>query len=349
MRVTARDTYAEPICQTLSGGMLDAFVAEQVLQVLQPVSLELSLAAEADLRGQRQHLERHWKQRLERAAFEADRIARQYTAVEPGNRLVARELEHRWEEALGQKRAVEEEYHRFRREQPEELSASQREAILRLSEDVPAIWNAATTSQDRQEIIRLLLDRVIVNAEGDSERVDVTLHWAGGFVSFHCLQRTVPRYEQLSNYSALREQIGTLRKQGKSLPEIAEHLNREGFRPPKRTSRFNEGMVSRLLSAWGFEGRRPRAMREPGVLEAHEYWAADLAVKLGIPLGTLRRWGAIGWIRSRKVKMAGGRWALWADDDELSRLQQLRNYHPQGPHPQYPVELTTPKLCANNT
>jgi DNA invertase Pin-like site-specific DNA recombinase len=340
----AKNDYAEPMCLGVAGELLDAFVAEQVLEVLQPASLELSLAAEADLRGQRQQLEEHWNQRLERAAFEVDRAARQYATVEPENRLVARVLESRWEEALARERDAEEEYERFQREQPNALNSAQREAILGLSKDVSRIWDAATTTiQDRQEIVRLLLDRVVVNVEGDSERVDLALHWAGGTVSSHRLVRTVARYTQLSNYDALRERLKALRKQGLNLVKIAENLNRERFHPPKRTARFSSNLVSKLLSDFGAPGRRPRAMGDSGVLEEHEHWLADLAAELHIALATLRRWQRFGWVHGRKLQIAAGRWAIWADADEVSRLLRLRSFRRQWPNPAYPAELTTPK------
>jgi hypothetical protein len=81
----------------------------QILQVLQPASLELSVAAEQALRAECERLEVHWHQRLERARSTAQRAARQYDAVEPENRLVARELERRWEEALGHAQHLQEE------------------------------------------------------------------------------------------------------------------------------------------------------------------------------------------------------------------------------------------------
>jgi DNA invertase Pin-like site-specific DNA recombinase len=92
--------YGAPVCVSLSGACLDTFVEEQILQVLQPAALELSVAAEQALRADRERLEGHWQQRLERARYDADRAARQYRAVEPENRLVARELEQCWEAAL---------------------------------------------------------------------------------------------------------------------------------------------------------------------------------------------------------------------------------------------------------
>ena len=93
-------------------------MAAQVLAVLEPAALELSLAAADDIEQERARLHRNWQQQVERAHYEAERAQRQYDAVEPENRLVARELERRWEEALKEQRRLEEEYARFGRNQP---------------------------------------------------------------------------------------------------------------------------------------------------------------------------------------------------------------------------------------
>jgi DNA invertase Pin-like site-specific DNA recombinase len=335
--------YGESICLGLAGAPLDALVAHEALQVLQPLALEVSLATEAQLRSERQQLEQHWQQRRERSAFAVDRAARQYAAVEPENRLVARELERRWEESLQDQRGVEEEYDRFCRGQPAELTAAQRAAIHRLAEDVPRLWHAATTTpQDRQEVIRLLLEQVAVTVDGESERVAVTLHWAGGCVSHHRLIRPVARYEQLSYYGSLRARVAALQAQGCNCPEIARQLNAEGFRPPKRTNRFTTPMVTRFLVDEGLHIPSPQAVANRRLLGRHELWLTELAVRLNIPLATLHKWQRIGWLRSRKVSQAGGRWAIWADDAELTRLRQLRAYRRQWPAPCYPQELTTP-------
>jgi DNA-binding transcriptional MerR regulator len=226
----------------------------------------------------------------------------------------------------------------------------QREAIRRLAEDVPRIWNAMDTRpQDRQEIARLLLERVVVDIEGDSDQVEVVLHWAGGFTSCHRLVRPVSRYGQLADYPRMRNRIDALRAKGTSFTEIADHLNREGFHPPKRTDHFNGSMVARLLSGRGLHGPRPTAMANPGLLEEHEFWLTDLARQLKIPVATLHRWQRVGWLHSRKVDVAGGRWAIWADADELARLRRLRSHRRQWPTPCYPADLTTPKPRGETT
>jgi DNA invertase Pin-like site-specific DNA recombinase len=336
--------YGAPGCLSLSGAFLDRFVVKQLMAVLEPASLELSIAAEQALRAERAQLEAHWRQRLERAHYGAERAARQYSAVEPENRLVARELERQWEEALRHEQHEQEAYARFRREQPAEFTSQEREAIRHLAQDIPGVWGAPeTTAQDRQEIVRLLLERVTIEVQGDSDQVDVTLHWAGGVTSQHRVIRPVARYEQLSTYAELIARIDTLRHAGTSFAQIAEHLNRAGFSPPKRTERFNGGMVARLLSHRGLHGPRLRAMVDSTFLEPHEYWLTDFARRLHMPIATVHKWQRLGWVHSRKVAVAAGRWAIWADDDELERLQRLRAYKRKWPEPRYPAALTTPK------
>lgn len=342
MRATIE--YGAPSCLSLAGAFLDDFVAEHILRVLRPASLELSLAAEHALQAERTQLEAHWQQRLERVQYKAARAARQYHAAEPENRLVTRELERQWEEALRQEQLEQEAYARFRREQPTELTNQERDAIRRLAQDMPSLWAASeTTAQDRQEIVRLLLDQITVDVQGDSEQVKVTLHWAGGVESHHRVIRPVARYDQLSTYPQLLARINTLHGDGVSFEQIAVHLNREGFYPPKRTDRFSGAMVAGLLSRRGLNGPRPRAMVDESVLKPHEYWLTDLARELTMPIATLHKWQRSGWVQSRKVAVAAGRWAIWADDEELGRLRELRAYKRRWPEPHYPESLTTPK------
>jgi DNA invertase Pin-like site-specific DNA recombinase len=335
--------YGAPPCLSLTGACLDRLVVEQIMQVLQPASLEVSLAAEHALRAERAQLDAHWQQRVERVRYGAERAARQYATVEPEHRLVARELERLWEEALRQEQHEQEAYARFQREQPPELTPSEREAIRRLAQDVPGLWGAPETrAQDRQEMVRLLIERITIDIQGESEQVEITLHWAGGVRSGHHAIRPVARYDHLSNYQALIDRIDTLRRDGFSIAQIAERLNRDGFYPPKRTDRFSGSMVARLLSPRGLHGPRPRAMADATVLHPHEYWLTDFARTMNMPIATVHKWQRMGWVHSRKVAVAAGRWAIWADDNELERLRRLRTYKRQWPEPRYPAALTMP-------
>lgn len=341
--------YAEPFCQNLAGKVLDELITRQVLRVLEPAALELSLQAAENSQQERQRLHQHWQQRLERACYQSDRAARQYHAVEPENRLVARQLERLWEESLRDQRELEEAYHRFLQEQPPKLGTAEREAIRALASDIPALWNAAsTTAADRKALVRHLVERVVVAVQGDSELVDVSVHWAGGFTSQHQLIRPVAKYEQLHNYQQLLARAVQLRHQGQTTSQIAAQLNREGWRPPKRRPTFNGPMVRALLSRRARSGPRPRAKQANALLGPHEWWFSDLARQLDMPHPTLYSWLRRGWVHARQLPGAQGRWILWADQEELDRLQRLRTCsHTWSDQPLF-RELTTPKPRTQN-
>jgi len=344
--VCCRDaaSYGGPMCQSLAGRSLDALVARQVLTVLEPASLELSLTAAEDIGRQRATLDQHWRQRLERAGYDADRAARQYHAVEPENRLVARELERRWEQTLADHRQLQDQYDRFAHEQPPALTEADRQLIRALSADIPGLWHSpATSSADRQTILRHLLEQVTVTvAADDSQHVDATIRWAGGFASQYALARPVARYDQLDNYDQLLARIVELRRQGQTAAQVAEQLNREGFHPPKRRATFNAGIVRQLLSRQGRFGRRPRAV-ESYALGPDEWWFTDLARRLQLPNPTLYSWLRRGWLHARQLPVARGRWILWADADELDRLTRLRRCLRSWHNQPQAAALTQPK------
>jgi len=90
------------------------------------------------------------------------------------------------------------------------LTRQERDAIGRFAQDGPALWEAPeTTARDRQEMVRLVLERVTIDVPGESEHVSVTIHWAGGVRSEHRVIRPVARYDQLSTYQVLLDRIDT--------------------------------------------------------------------------------------------------------------------------------------------
>jgi hypothetical protein len=341
----AKIEYAEPLCQGLAGQVVDDLVAAQVLAALEPTALELSLAAADDLRQERERLHQHWQQQLERARFQAERARRQYDASEPENRLVARELERRWEEALQEQRRLEEEHARFCRSQPQGISAAEREQIHSLAQDLPGLWQAAATSAaDRQRIVRLLVEEVAVTVRGESEYVDAMIRWAGGCTTRHEVVRPVQRYEQLAGYAQILKRIDELRQEGGTLAEVAARLNAEGFRPPKRSPIFTAAILQQLLWGRGRPGPHRQAPADHNLLDKNEWLLSALAQKLGMSPITLHRWVRVGWVHARKLATSRGHWAIWADADELERLAQLRTC-PRGwsDEPIY-TKLTQPKV-----
>jgi DNA invertase Pin-like site-specific DNA recombinase len=339
-------SYAAPLCQGISGRVLDELIGRLLMKVLEPASVELSLAAVADLQQEQQRLDRHWRQRLERARYQSDRAARQYHATEPENRLVARELEKQWEQTLVDQRVAEEAYARFLREQPAELNQADRAAVQAVSSEIPALWHSpATSSSERQEIVRHLIEEVTLTAPPHQEIADVSIRWAGGFASHHQLIRPVARYEQLRDYDRLSQRISELRQSRHTSAQIATLLNTEGWRPPKRRATFNAGMVRSIFY------RRNRATARPVAysLKPGEYWFGDLAHTLQLPHPTLYSWMRRGWINARQLAVGQGRWILWADDEELDRLRRLRACPKSWHNQPQAADLIRPKPWPNDS
>jgi DNA invertase Pin-like site-specific DNA recombinase len=332
--------YGDPLCQSLSGPALDELVATQLLAAVEPATLQACLDAVADVERERAELLRQWDLKIERARYEADRAHRQYHACEPENRLVARELERRWEEALRQQRQLEEEFEGWKRSLPSRLSAQDEEAIRALAADLPGLWHAeTTTAQDRQRAARLLLERVTVVVDKASDRADVQLSWLGGVVTRHVFRRPVSRYDQQADYARLVQRLKELCNKKLSSSSIAELLNEEGLRPPKRTDHFSRDMVQRLRTELGLPQRKRHGSKAG--LGKDEYRPAGLAKKLRVKRDTVRRWMRAGWLNLRRDDDGHG--IIWADADELRRLRELRQLPRTWANKERLAELIKPK------
>jgi DNA invertase Pin-like site-specific DNA recombinase len=333
--------YSTQRCQSLAGRTLDTFITQQILTVLKPASIELSLMAADDIEQEREKLERQWHHQLERAQYQADRAARQYHSVEPENRLVARELERQWEQSLLEFKRLRRQYTHCCEKEPASLTEADRDRLKRLSTHVDQLWYASETSfGDRKTIIRHLIENVTVTAPSDSHHMDVTIRWAGGFVSEHTLIRPVARYEQLDNYSALLSRVLELHSQNQTSAQIAKQLNQEGYHPPKSKT-FSATMIHQFLSRKGpgkgsqFLGTQSRTQ--------DEWLISDLSRLLQIPGATLYNWLHRGWVQGRKLSGRQKPWLIWADTEERERLKRLHTcIRSWGNKPQT-ADLTRPK------
>jgi DNA invertase Pin-like site-specific DNA recombinase len=317
----ARVVYGSALCQTLAAAPLDEEVVRLALQALNPAALEVSLQVAADVQQQRDGAEAQWQQRLERARYEAERARRQYDAVEPENRLVARTLEACWEEKLLSQRQLTEHYERFCQEQPRELSAAEQAQIRQLATDLPALWQSpSTTDADRKEILRQVVDKVVVQLEGNSEWVEVMIHWQGGQRSYTRFRRPVAYFDQLSTWPAIRARVQELKEAGHTATQIAAALNEAGWRTPEGGS-FTAGTVRTLSSRYGLSRAGRRAQDLSQVRGPDEHWIPDLVRLLNVSYSTLYGWIRHGWVEARQLEGPHGRWVIRADDQKLAELR----------------------------
>ena len=196
---------------------------------------------------------------------------------------------------------------------------------------------------EKQRIVRMLVQQVMIDVQGTTDRVDVTIDWTGGFTSQHELSRPVLRYSQLADYDRMISRIEELRKGGLSYAAIAEHLNREGFRPTKQAQRFQSDLVSGVMRRHYKVSSGPRSRVPAGLLKENEWLVIGLAQELEMPKNTLIAWIRQGWVRVvRQLPGYRGRIICWADADDLDRLRQLQQTKRGWWDPPLPPDLITP-------
>jgi DNA invertase Pin-like site-specific DNA recombinase len=217
------------ICWSAAGAAIETAVTEHVLEAVTPSQLNLSLEVLGELEQTTQQQHRQWQLRLERARYEAERAERQFDAVEPENRLVARTLEKRWNEKLQQLAELDHAYTQAQRVQRLELSDVQRQQILQLAADLPTIWQApTTTAQERKEILGLLVRQIALTPIDKPERcTKIQLLWHTGSTTEITAKRLTIQ-QRLGTPEAVVQVVREL-AYGRTDTEIAQALNERGL------------------------------------------------------------------------------------------------------------------------
>jgi DNA invertase Pin-like site-specific DNA recombinase len=179
-------TYGTCQCQSFPMTYLDQAISGIFLCAVEPAHLETMLAALAVIEQERQTLDRQWQLRLEQARYEARLAQRQYDAVDPEHRLVAYSLEKRWNEALLHLDQLEHEYAQVQRRELAPLTEAEQQAVRLLAQDLPALWQAPTTTEaDRKRLLRLVIREVTLTVHSESRSAEFVILWSGEVTTQH--------------------------------------------------------------------------------------------------------------------------------------------------------------------
>src|SRR5204863_2256457 len=210
------------------GMVIEQAVANAFLEAVTPAAVEATMLSVQQLQTNHDAALSQWCLEVERARYEAERAERRYRAVEPENRLVARGLEAEWEKRLRDLAAAEMELRRREQQRPKALGPEQLKRIQMLGSDIRQVWTAATTTdRDRKELLRTLLEEVILNLKRAEGRAHLTLRWRGG--AFSTLDIPVPRFKPMGPRTD-EDTISLLPRLAALYPDevIAGILNRQG-------------------------------------------------------------------------------------------------------------------------
>jgi DNA invertase Pin-like site-specific DNA recombinase len=220
----------DKICQSMTSRPVDAAVVEAFLQSVSPLSLEVGLRVleqlEKDLTVQRRQRELQ----LEQARYEARLAQRQYDAIDPDNRLVASELERRWNEKLERVVRLEQAHSQAEQEAGWNITPEEREMIEELSQNLPVLWEApSTTNRERKQLLRLAIESVQLDGVSQAGQIEVQIRWRSGTMTRSCIKRTAPGEGSLKTPPNAVAQIHEMAGRY-SYADIADRLNAAGCR-----------------------------------------------------------------------------------------------------------------------
>ena len=247
--VGAHINHGEAKCISFGGLKVDRAVADEVLRAIAGNAIDAALEAADQLRCQREEQRQTLVLEREQATYEARLAARRYEAVDPDNRLVAAELEARWNEALQSARTVTEKLDAFDRDSPT-APIPDRAVLVSVAQDLPAIWHAPTTdSRLKQRIMHILLQEIVADLDERRCEIVLVLHWAGGRHSELRVKKNEPgrhgRSTSLEAIEVVRRMAGHYADE-----QIAATLNRLGL----RTGAGNSWTELRVRSARSYHG-----------------------------------------------------------------------------------------------
>jgi DNA invertase Pin-like site-specific DNA recombinase len=279
--VGAHINHGERKCISFGGLKVDQAVAHELLQAVAGNAIEAALEAAEQLRRQREDQRQTLVLEVEQATYEARLAARRYEAVDPENRLVAAELEARWNDALQRTRALTEKLDAFDVDR-DTVRIPDRAILVSLAQDLPAIWHAPTTDMRlKQRIARILLQEIVADVDEERREIVLLLHWAGDRHSELRVKKNEPgrhgRSTSLEAIEIVRQMAGTYADE-----QIAATLNRLGL-PTGTGNSWTELRVRSARSYHAlpaFDASQPRNDR---------LTLQDAAQRLGVSTTSVRR------------------------------------------------------------
>jgi DNA invertase Pin-like site-specific DNA recombinase len=299
-------------CISFGGLRADHAVGTEMLRILKPLGIDAAVKALDAQAGETSAAKRQLELALQRARFEAAHARRQYDAVDPTNRLVAGELERRWNEALQVVHRIESDIAAIEARKPVPLGEVERQQLMQLGTDLALAWShPAATSATRKRIVRAALSEIVVRVE--TGHIEMILHWQGGD---HTALKLKKNGAGKHRWTIPEDTLSLVRELARLMPDrqIARLLNRAG-KPTGRGNGWTQARVCSFRSHYGIAVHRESEWAERG-----EITLEAMAQTIGVSVMTALRMVRLGIIKGRQV-CRGAPWVIKAEDVAAYRAQ----------------------------
>jgi DNA invertase Pin-like site-specific DNA recombinase len=281
---------AEKVCQRVPGSVVDQAITDLLLELMQPMTLEVALAVQQEVEVRITETDALRRKHLERAQYEAELARRRFMKVDPDHRLVADSLEAEWNNQLRSLAEAQEQYEQQTQKQHLLIDSQTRQQLLSLAADFPKVWNDPSVEpRERKRILRLLVEDVtLINGE----MIQVHVRLRGGASRSFTLAKPLPIAQiRKTKPEVIAEIDGLLDRYCDR--EVAEVLNRQGRRTWENEP-FNLKKIAHIREAFKLKSRYSR-LRAKGLLTAKE-----MSVRHGVTFTTINAWGREGLLQKHQ-------------------------------------------------
>jgi DNA invertase Pin-like site-specific DNA recombinase len=311
-----REGSASKDCMSFRCDLLDAAIAEEVLQALQPAEIELALAALQELESRDRTISRQWQMRLERAEYEAALAERRYQEVDPSQRLVAGTLERRWNDALLQLEDLKKQAAEFLCQETRVATPEQKAKVLALARDLPRVWHAPTTqAKDRKRMLRLLIKDITVEKPLRPKQLLAHIRWQGGACTDICVQLPPNIADRVRYPAAVVDRVRHL-AQSLADGDIADCLNQEG-----QVSALGKPFTGSMIQWIRYRYQIPKAR----LVRPEELTVQQVAERFRVSPNVVYYWIDRGVIQARRLNAGSPYWVTLNETDEQKLRDWVRN------------------------
>jgi DNA invertase Pin-like site-specific DNA recombinase len=292
------------VCQSVPGKIVDPAVGALLVELMTPITLEVTLAVQRELEARAAETDALRRQHIERTRYDAELARRRYMKVDPDNRLVADSLEAEWNEKLRLHTDAVEDYERRAAEDAATLDADMQQRIRALADEFPRVWNDPRVEmRERKRIFRLLVaDVTLIKAES----ITVNVRLSGGATRTLTLERPLPIAQIRKFKPGLVAEVDRLLDRHCDR-EIADILNERGLQTWEDKP-FNLKKIAFIRAAYNLSSRRQR-LRDRGMLTT-----AQVAERFAIAETTVHQWGRQGLItKVYSDNLNRGLWDILSD------------------------------------
>jgi DNA invertase Pin-like site-specific DNA recombinase len=232
-----RQQYQVPVCQNIPAAPVDEAVVEAFFEALSPLELDLYSRAMIAKKATDEKIDQAHLQQIERLRYQAALAERQFNRTDPDNRLVAAELERRWESSLRELKEAQQAFQQLKQKAvlPFILTAEEKAAFAQIGKTLPQLWDKEVLPrQTKKALLRSLIDKIVIHRLAP-DLIQVRIIWRGGEATILKVTTTVGSFKNLSQGVEMEKLILNLTSKGKSDSEIAQYLTNKGFRSPMKS------------------------------------------------------------------------------------------------------------------